>query len=146
MTVPIGGPIANMMAAKAVAFTEALAPSFQDYAQAIVDNAKALADGLMRRGASLVTGGTDNHLMLVDVTPMGVSAATRFNVMGPPWVRVDNVSLSATANGFFIDTTANASELAIRHISLDGAAGAKPDHQPAVLLSRVKPGNRRDEN
>jgi glycine hydroxymethyltransferase len=63
----LGGPIANMMAAKAVAFAEALQPSFRDYAQAIVDNAAALAESLMRRGAKLVTNGTDNHLVLLDV-------------------------------------------------------------------------------
>ncbi len=64
----LGGPIGNMMAAKAVAFAEALQPTFPAYAQAIVDNAAALADGLMRRGAKLVTDGTDNHLVLLDVT------------------------------------------------------------------------------
>jgi glycine hydroxymethyltransferase len=55
------------MAAKAVAFAEARQPSFADYAQRIVDNARALADALLRRGARLVTGGTDNHLVLIDV-------------------------------------------------------------------------------
>ena len=64
----LGGPIANMMAAKAVAFAEAKQPSFRTYAQAIVDNAVALADSLMKRGAKLVTDGTDNHLVLLDVT------------------------------------------------------------------------------
>ena len=64
----LGGPIGNMMAAKAVAFAEALQPSFAGYAQQIVDNAAALADSLMRRGAKLVTDGTDNHLVLLDVT------------------------------------------------------------------------------
>ena len=63
----LGGPIGNMMAAKAVAFAEAKQPSFQVYAQQIVDNAVALAESLMKRGANLVTGGTDNHLVLLDV-------------------------------------------------------------------------------
>ncbi len=63
----LGGPISNMMAAKAVAFAEARQPSFQTYAQRIVDNAKALAEGFMKRGAKLVTDGTDNHLVLLDV-------------------------------------------------------------------------------
>jgi glycine hydroxymethyltransferase len=64
----LGGPLGHVMAAKAVAFGEALRPSFRDYARAIVDNAVALADGLMRRGVKLVTEGTDNHLVLLDVT------------------------------------------------------------------------------
>jgi len=62
----LGGPMPHVMAAKAVAFAEASQPSFRDYAQRIVDNARALADGLLRRGATLVTGGTDNHLVLLD--------------------------------------------------------------------------------
>ena len=63
----LGGPLPHVMAAKAVALAEAAQPAFGAYAQRIVDNAKALADGLMRRGATLVTGGTDNHLVLLDV-------------------------------------------------------------------------------
>jgi glycine hydroxymethyltransferase len=63
----LGGPLPHVMAAKAVALAEARQPSFRDYAQRIVDNSRALAEGLMRRGATLVTGGTDNHLNLIDV-------------------------------------------------------------------------------
>ncbi|MGX4690270.1 glycine hydroxymethyltransferase [Streptomyces sp. JNUCC 63] len=63
----LGGPLPHVMAAKAVALAEARQPSFQDYAQRIVDNSRALAEGLTRRGATLVTGGTDNHLNLIDV-------------------------------------------------------------------------------
>ena len=63
----LGGPLPHVMAAKAVALAEARQPAFQDYAQRIVDNSRALAEGLMRRGATLVTGGTDNHLNLIDV-------------------------------------------------------------------------------
>jgi glycine hydroxymethyltransferase len=69
----LGGPLAHMMAAKAVAFAEARRPDFADYAQRIVDNARALADGLLRRGARLVTGGTDNHLVLLDVGSFGLT-------------------------------------------------------------------------
>ena len=59
----LGGPLGHVMAAKAVALAEARQPSFRTYAQAVADNAVALADGLMKRGARLVTGGTDNHLV-----------------------------------------------------------------------------------
>ena len=68
-----GGPIMQMIAAKAVAFGEALRPEFQDYAQQILKNSKRLADALMKDGAKLVTNGTDNHLLLVDcVTSWGI--------------------------------------------------------------------------
>ena len=68
-----GGPLMHVIAAKAVCFKEALQPEFKVYAQNIVDNAKALADGLVKRGFQLVSGGTDNHLMLVDLQSMGVT-------------------------------------------------------------------------
>jgi glycine hydroxymethyltransferase len=63
----LGGPLPHVMAAKAVAFAEARQPSFAAYASAIVANARALAEGLLRRGVRLVTGGTDNHIVLADV-------------------------------------------------------------------------------
>ncbi|MDR1355538.1 MAG: glycine hydroxymethyltransferase [Propionibacteriaceae bacterium] len=63
----LGGPLGHVMASKAIALAEARRPEFQMYAQAVADNAKALAAGLQRRGAKLVTDGTDNHLCLIDV-------------------------------------------------------------------------------
>jgi glycine hydroxymethyltransferase len=62
-----GGPLMHVIAAKAVSFAEAMHPAFKAYAQAILDNAKVLGEELMARGWRLVTGGTDNHLMLVDL-------------------------------------------------------------------------------
>jgi glycine hydroxymethyltransferase len=69
----LGGPLGNVMAAKAVALAEARQPSFRIYAQAVADNAVALAEGLKRRGVTLVTGGTENHLVLMDVTSFGLT-------------------------------------------------------------------------
>ncbi|OGN63134.1 MAG: serine hydroxymethyltransferase [Chlamydiae bacterium RIFCSPHIGHO2_12_FULL_49_11] len=63
----LGGPLENIIAAKAVAFHEALSPSFADYAKQIIANAKAFADALLRCGFQLTTGGTDNHLVIVDI-------------------------------------------------------------------------------
>jgi len=69
----LGGPLSNMMAAKAVALAEARQPAFQVYAQQVADNAKAMAEGFTSRGANLVTGGTDNHLVLLDVSGYGLT-------------------------------------------------------------------------
>ena len=69
----LGGPLGNVMAAKAVAFAEARQPAFATYAQNVADNAVALAEGLMKRGVRLVTGGTENHLVLLDVSPFGIT-------------------------------------------------------------------------
>jgi glycine hydroxymethyltransferase len=67
-----GGPLMHVVAGKAVAFAEALRPEFKVYAQQVVDNARTLAEALAAGGVKLVSGGTDNHLMLVDVTPLGL--------------------------------------------------------------------------
>ena len=68
-----GGPLMHVIAAKAVCFKEALQPEFKTYAKNVVDNAAALAQGLMKRGFDIVSGGTDNHLMLVDLRSKGVT-------------------------------------------------------------------------
>ena len=68
-----GGPLMHVIAAKAVAFKEALQPSFAEYAQQIVDNAKAMAAALRERGYDLVSGGTDNHLVLIDLRNKGLT-------------------------------------------------------------------------
>jgi glycine hydroxymethyltransferase len=67
-----GGPLMHAIAAKAVCFGEALKPEFKDYAGNVVENARAMAARLMERGLRLTTGGTDNHLMLVDLRPLGL--------------------------------------------------------------------------
>ena len=68
-----GGPLMHVIAAKAVAFGEALQPDFKLYSRAVIENAKALAARLSERGANLVSGGTDTHLALVDLTPLGIT-------------------------------------------------------------------------
>lgn len=68
-----GGPLPHVMAAKAVAFEEARRPAFVTYAHAVVENARVLADELMRRGLRVLTGGTDNHMVLVDISPLGLT-------------------------------------------------------------------------
>ena len=68
-----GGPLMHIIAAKAVCFGEALKPEFKDYGRKIVENAQALAQGLLDRGFDLVSGGTDNHLMLVDLRPFSLT-------------------------------------------------------------------------
>jgi glycine hydroxymethyltransferase len=68
-----GGPHMHTIAAKAVMAKEALTPDFKVYAAAVVANARALADALMKRGLNIVSGGTDSHLLLVDLRPIGVT-------------------------------------------------------------------------
>ncbi|MBE5767450.1 MAG: serine hydroxymethyltransferase [Clostridiales bacterium] len=77
-----GGPLMHIIAAKAVCFQEALQPEFAAYQKAIKENAKALAEGLTKRGLRLVSGGTDNHLMLIDLTGTGVTGKELEKLLG----------------------------------------------------------------
>jgi glycine hydroxymethyltransferase len=76
-----GGPFMHIIAAKAIALREASEPAFARYVRAVVDNAKALAESLAARGLRIVSGGTDNHLMLVDVTPMKLTGKDAENLL-----------------------------------------------------------------
>ena len=77
-----GGPLMHVIAAKAVSFHEALTPEFKTYAHAVVANAKAMAEPILAGGYKLVTGGTDNHLMLVDLTPKGLTGKAAETALG----------------------------------------------------------------
>lgn len=86
-----GGPLMHVIAGKAVCFGEALKPEFKEYQQNIVKNAAALAEGLMKRGINLVSGGTDNHLMLVDLRSVGITGKELEH-------RLDDVYITANKN------------------------------------------------
>jgi glycine hydroxymethyltransferase len=84
-----GGPLEHVIAAKAVAFQEALDPSFQGYAKRIIENAQALAEGLTAAGLRLVSGGTDNHLMLVDLRPKKITGKLAEEALGRAGITVN---------------------------------------------------------
>ena len=86
-----GGPLMHIIAAKAVAFKEALSDEFRAYQGQIIKNAAALADGLMKRGVNLVSGGTENHLMLIDLRGTGVTGKEL-------QLRLDDVNITANKN------------------------------------------------
>jgi len=84
-----GGPLMHVIAGKAVAFREALTPAWRAYQQQIVKNAKALADALLGRGLRLVSGGTDTHLMLVDLSPRGITGKDAQEALDRAWITVN---------------------------------------------------------
>ena len=91
-----GGPLMHVIAAKAVCFGEALKPEFKDYQRRIIENSKALSEGLLKRGFNLVSGGTDNHLMLVDLRP--------FHITGKELERrLDDVYITVNKNAIHND-------------------------------------------
>jgi glycine hydroxymethyltransferase len=87
------------MAAKAVAFAEARQPEFATYAQNIADNAQALAEGFLKRGIRLVTGGTDNHIVLLDVSPLGITGRQAESALLDSGVVTNRNSVPADPNG-----------------------------------------------
>jgi glycine hydroxymethyltransferase len=95
----LGGPLAHVMAAKAVALAEARQPSFRGYAELVASNAQALADGLLRRGARLVTGGTDNHLVLVDVSAFGITGRQAESALLDSGIVTNRNAIPADPNG-----------------------------------------------
>jgi glycine hydroxymethyltransferase len=95
----LGGPLGHVMAAKAVALAEARQPSFRTYAQQVADNAQALAEGFLERGATLVTGGTDNHIVLLDVTSFGVTGRQAESALLDAGVVTNRNSVPADPNG-----------------------------------------------
>src|SRR6187455_2047331 len=95
----LGGPLSHVMAAKAVALAEARQPSFQTYAQNIADNAKSLAEGFLTRGANLVTGGTDNHIVLLDVSSYGLTGRQAESALLDSGVVTNRNSIPADPNG-----------------------------------------------
>ncbi|WP_156926756.1 serine hydroxymethyltransferase [Cohnella panacarvi] len=93
-----GGPLMHIIAAKAVALGEALQPSFKDYAKNVVVNAKALADALIAEGLHLVSGGTDNHLMLIDTRNLNITGKEAEHVL-------DSVAITVNKNAIPFDPT-----------------------------------------
>ena len=91
-----GGPLMHVIAAKAVAFGEALQPDFKVYAQNVVDNAKALSSKLAERGCDIVSGGTDTHLMLVDLRPKGLTGKSAE-------ASLENAGITCNKNGIPFD-------------------------------------------
>ena len=86
-----GGPLMHVIASKAVCFKEALQPEFKEYARMVVENAQSLCKGLQKRGVDIVSGGTDNHLMLVDLRNLGVTGKEMENLL-------DEVNITCNKN------------------------------------------------
>ncbi|AIM16415.1 MULTISPECIES: serine hydroxymethyltransferase [Neobacillus] len=97
-----GGPLMHVIAAKAVAFGEALQDSFKEYASNIIANAKRLAEGLQKEGLQLVSGGTDNHLLLVDVTSLGLTGKVAEKVLDEVGITVNKNTIPFDQNSPFV--------------------------------------------
>ena len=100
----LGGPLSHVMAAKAVAFAEARTTDFQGYAQRVADNAQTLAEGLLTRGVRLVTGGTDNHIVLLDVRDFGLTGRQAESALLDSGIVTNRNSVPNDPNGAWYTT------------------------------------------
>src|SRR3569623_3409642 len=136
----LGGPLSHVMAAKAVALAEARQPSFQTYAQNIADNAKSLADGFLSRGANLVTGGTDHHIVLLDVASFGLTGRQAESALLDAGVVTNRNSVPADPNGAWYTTGIR---LGTPALTTRGFGAAEFDQVAALMvevLSDTRPG------
>jgi glycine hydroxymethyltransferase len=97
-----GGPLMHIIAAKAVCFKEALRPSFRDYNRQIVKNCKAVAAALADNGLRLVSGGTDNHLLLIDLTDLGITGIDAENALGRAGITVNKNTIPRETRSPFV--------------------------------------------
>ncbi len=142
-----GGPLEHVIAAKAVALGEALRPEFKEYQRRIVENAQALAEGLVRAGLRLVSGGTDNHLMLVDLRPKKLTGKVAEEVLGRAGITVNKNMIPwdpekpMTTSGIRVGTPAlttrgmGPKEMAVVAALIGRVLDAKDD---AAALARVR--------
>lgn len=136
----LGGPLPHAMAAKAVAFTEALEPSFKDYAHAVVANARALAEQLQRRGASVLTGGTDNHIVLVDVAASyGLTGRQAESALRECGITLNRNSLPFDANGPWYTSGLRLGTPAITTLGMGAAEVAEIAEIVTTVLSAMSP-------
>lgn len=100
----LGGPLPHVIAAKAIAFREASQPDFQTYARKVTENARALAEGLQKRGIAVVTGGTDNHLVLIDLSKLGITGRVAETALTEAGVTVNRNMIPFDPNGAWYTT------------------------------------------
>ncbi len=144
-----GGPLMHVIAGKAVCFGEALEPAFRDYAARVVANARALADTLLAQGFDLVSGGTDNHLMLVDLRSKGITGKLAEETLERAGITVNKNAIPFDPEKPFVTsgirigtaalTTRGMREDQMRHIGrLIGAVLDRPDDEAAVHRARAE--------
>src|SRR6201999_685466 len=149
-----GGPLMHVIAAKAVAFKEALQPEFKLYAEQVVKNARALASALLEQGLQVVSGGTDNHLMLVDLRPKNATGKRAEQALGRAYITCNKNGIpfdpekpfvpSGVRLGTPAGTTRGFGEAEFRQIGayivevLDGLREANSDEGNAAVEARVR--------
>ncbi|HEY9577106.1 MAG TPA: serine hydroxymethyltransferase, partial [Pseudobacillus sp.] len=143
-----GGPLMHIIAAKAVAFNEALQPDFKDYAKQVIQNSQTLGEALKREGAVLVSGGTDNHLVLLDVRPWDLTGKEAERLLEEAGITVNKNTIPYDPESPFVTsgvrmgtaalTTRGMKEEQMEQIAHVIAAVLKSKGDPTVLAEAKK--------
>ena len=133
----------HVIAAKAVCFKEALQPEFKDYAKMIVENAQALCKGLQKRGIDIVSGGTDNHLMLVDLRSLGVTGKQMENLLDEVNITCNKNAIPNDPQSPFVTSGVRLGTAAVT--SRDNSASSSNDRLGYFLISEKIHQNEKDE-
>ena len=140
----LGGPLPHVIAAKAVGFEENLSPNFQDYAKQIVKNAKALAKGLMDRGVTVISGGTDNHLVLIDCTNQGLTGRIAESVLYDAKITANRNMIPFDPNGAWYTSGVRLGTPALTTIGMKEEQMDQIAEVIALLLKNTKPNTLKD--
>lgn len=136
----LGGPLAHMMAAKAIAFKEARTPEYQTYAKNVRDNARTLAAELIARGITIQTGGTDNHLMLINVAGLGLTGRQAETAMSECGVTLNRNSLPFDPNGAWWTSGLRIGTPAVTTLGMGAAEMKEIARIISLVLSNSTPG------
>lgn len=132
-----GGPLMHVIAAKAVAFKEALQPDFKEYQGQIVSNAKALADAILGRGYNIVSGGTDNHLFLVDLIDKGITGKDAEAALGRANITVNKNAVPNDPQSPFVTSGIRVGTPAITTRGFKESEAAKLGHWFCDVLDNI---------
>lgn len=135
----LGGPLPHVMAAKAIAFKEANTQEFRDYSQKIVSNMQVLADQFQKRGVSLVTGGTENHLLILDLTKFGLTGRHAENALRDAMLTVNRNAIPFDANGPWYTTGIRMGAAAVTSLGMGPEEMRKIADITVDILTHTKP-------
>lgn len=139
-----GGPLPHMIAAKGVCFTEALQPEYKDYAQRIVQNANTLAEACLKEGMSVVSGGTDNHLVLLDVTPYGLTGRQAESALRDAGITLNRNTIPFDPNGAWYTSGLRLGTPAVTTLGMGESEMREIASVMHVVLSKTTPGTTKD--
>lgn len=134
-----GGELPNMVAAKAICFKEAMTPEFKEYAHQTVRNAQVLAETLMADGIKVVTGGTDNHIVLVDVSPLGITGRQAEQMLEECGIVVNRNSLPNDPNGAWYTSGIRLGTPALTTVGMKEEDMVAIGHLISRVLHNIKP-------